>query len=772
MVNYQLYRTNVFLSGQVKWDLIIDNVDNELEIKEFQLTPISEKINFRREESDYWLSHSHQDNLKKLYNNISGDFYNHLLDLSLTNDMPFYSKKKQYNDDYIMGCKRMLYSIYGKQFQFFCPVWLEHVSSPISFFIDIYTKSNTLLYRRELKLDYKGKKGHDSFVKYFNDYINYVGLKEGNDKICNIDFKNDACMYDGVSAKYGLKQRLNQKYMLNQLKDRERPLMMTDNMIIDVFKSNKLISKQLFNFNLCFNIIDILPNHLKNMMMGDLLNVKVKVSIGGEEIGLRDFYSNYDFIKRNKCDFKRVYGLNVNKEPESQQNVLDYLQDDKIADLAYENKLVQDTIHWCLLDNEDYIFNLYDGFAGYSETLDDLGNTIINNHTKLYQDTPDLIYKKYQQSFNNINWVNTYKIQNDFINTYMIHIFEHIKISSGWTYVDENIKWIKNIKYNTNNIPPMEIVNVLIEGYNMNDIGEAILGNVIGNGMVNEGSLLPLKNSLYIVNFGTTDYFRYMIYSDDPDMLTFATVFQTLRDLSTQANPWMIDNYDVSWLKNLYDFMRSAVPSINPYAITIKNSLYIDKVDSPSFNSQEVMYYKRDNESYTLLRYSGELKPLFISCDDERYNMFYNKRIIENKLLIDNFNVLLNTSYKSIYPSIGYYALEKKKVDYKNIDEMGIYKEFETKWYNDSLCYLLEKEFEFQVNSLTVDGKYVEVGELVKQYLKNYYNISDDDLLNNIYNLYRFESTYDYEYEEDGRTVKLDENKMIKYIYNIKITLK
>ena len=103
---------------------------------------------------------------------------------------------------------------------------------------------------------------------------------------------------------------------------------------------------------------------------------------------------------------------------------------------------------------------------------------------------------------------------------------------------------------------------------------------------------------------------------------------------------------------------------------------------------------------------------------------------------------------------------------------MGVYKEFETKWYNNSLCYLLEKEFEFQVNSLTIDGKYVELGELVKQYLKNYYNISEDELLNNIYNLYRFESTYDYEYEEDGRTVKLDENKMIKYIYNIKITLK
>ena len=314
MVNYQLYRTNVFLSGQVKWDLIIDNVDNELEIKEFQLTPISEKINFNREESDYWLNHSHQDNLKKLYNNISGNFYNHLLDLSLTNNMPFYSNKKQYNDDYIMGCKRMLYSIYDKQFQFFCPVWLEQVSSPVSFFIDICTKSNTLLYRKELKLDYKGKKAHDSFVKYFNDYINYVGLKEGNDKICNIDFKNDVCMYDGVSVKFGLKQRLNLKFMLNQLKDRERPLVMTDNMIIDTFKSSKLIAKQLFNFNLCFNIIDILPNHLKNMMMGDLLNVKVKVCIGGKEIGLRDFYSNYDFIKRSKCDFKRVYGSKVNKD--------------------------------------------------------------------------------------------------------------------------------------------------------------------------------------------------------------------------------------------------------------------------------------------------------------------------------------------------------------------------------------------------------------------------------------------------------------------------
>ena len=44
MENFQLYRTNLSLSGQLKWDLVIENANNHLYINKFNLTPLSDKF--------------------------------------------------------------------------------------------------------------------------------------------------------------------------------------------------------------------------------------------------------------------------------------------------------------------------------------------------------------------------------------------------------------------------------------------------------------------------------------------------------------------------------------------------------------------------------------------------------------------------------------------------------------------------------------------------------------------------------------------------------
>ena len=53
MNNYQLYRTNVLLGGQMKWDLIIDSSQNTLYVSDFHLSPISNNTPYTYKSDEY-----------------------------------------------------------------------------------------------------------------------------------------------------------------------------------------------------------------------------------------------------------------------------------------------------------------------------------------------------------------------------------------------------------------------------------------------------------------------------------------------------------------------------------------------------------------------------------------------------------------------------------------------------------------------------------------------------------------------------------------------
>ena len=83
MENFQLYRTNLSLSGQLKWVLVIENANNHLYINKFNLTPISDNIAYTYKTDDTILNHTHFDNLKSYYKKLEGHFYAEGLDSHL-----------------------------------------------------------------------------------------------------------------------------------------------------------------------------------------------------------------------------------------------------------------------------------------------------------------------------------------------------------------------------------------------------------------------------------------------------------------------------------------------------------------------------------------------------------------------------------------------------------------------------------------------------------------------------------------------------------------
>ena len=292
--NYQLYRSNVLLGGQMKYDLVVKSHRDSLYVEDFHITPVSDSCPFSRLLDDNLLNYSHKENISRYYKKISGSFYNSFLNPILNNPYPIIIKDVENltvrDDTFEMGCKRMKsYELYKKQFEFFCPIWLEKLGKDqvLSFRFEVYgdQEMSVLLSTKTLNLQGSdAHKYHNKFVEYFKDYLKYVGVEDGDDSVMNISPAKQFASISGFNVSTGLRQTKTLPNLIFNMFKREIPLMEWDNQIIRNFPDNKLICNQLFNFNICFNLEDILKSQIVNMLGKDPLYIKLFVQIDGENI--------------------------------------------------------------------------------------------------------------------------------------------------------------------------------------------------------------------------------------------------------------------------------------------------------------------------------------------------------------------------------------------------------------------------------------------------------------------------------------------------------
>ena len=403
MNNYQLYRTNVLLGGQMKYDLILSQNSNNhnIDIKDIHITPISNNAPYNKYIDDDVLNYNHIENIKTFYKKTSGSFYKTFINPALNNLYPLPEEYKEIKETtYEMGCRRKSNQLYDKQFEFLCPVWLEQIEDfeDLSFEIQIKTNptSQNIITK---KIVFK-----DKLAKYFDDYTKLLGLYDGYDWVFNISKQN--CIVSGVDVKNGTCKELRLSNFYNDLLYRERPLLEVNNLIINELNKHNLITRQLFNFNLCFNISDILGFYTFNQLKDYPLYINVVVCINDKPLDLRDIFSNHEYIDK---PISEIPTLSINNgeisisEERSGINVLDYLNDNKHIDLVDKNKILQNTCHWEYSNIKGSIFNLYDGFCGVFKAVDntgtggDSGNTGTggdsgNTGTDGTSPIPDVIY--------------------------------------------------------------------------------------------------------------------------------------------------------------------------------------------------------------------------------------------------------------------------------------------------------------------------------------------------------------------------------------------
>lgn len=810
MKNYQLYKTNVLLSGQVKWDIIIGSYNGELYVQDFHLNPISKNIHYDEKISSYILNNNHQYNVKKLYDGIKGDFYNTPTASYLNSYKPVIyeknSKRIPYNDEYFEGCTRSVYGLYNKSFEYLCPTWVEYIREDenLCFNIEIIMGENNII-SKKLILKYLDNSNpqffiHNKFINYIRNYLNdirvlYSGDKNnrGSDVIMDINFHEKTAYINGLNVTTGEIETKDISSIIDDLLLRERPLMEFDSILTNSFKSYGLITNNLLNFNICFNAEDILSHSITDRMYGN--SVRTNIDIGLEYNGIftyfdrSDIYSNYEYIPRKLCgkNYNIVNGEIIvpsKESPGEDPNVLNYLRDNEYIDIIDKNKKIQKICHWQLSENDDYIFNLYGGFGGYIEKEID-GEFKYSLIQDRYASAPDISLGKYDAVKNNAYWTNIFNINKDNYN-YVLNNFQ-LLINNGYIPLFQE-GWNNFIKYNYSDTPLYVFLGIITDDMDLKSLEDKKTSIYINNILIHSLGIdnnvlficgknyddltiqrlsytLKLSQSAFLsigfVNDGifitNSDIFDYPS-TNEPNLVNLLHIEGTVENNTLYLNSNLISNTLYESIKKLNKLLSSIV---DVPVVHFENSLVISLADGPSINTTEIEYYKQNGVNINLYRYDGKIKP----CFGYGNNYIYHKIVVGDDDTIDNikaYNTFKRSKYIPRYKSINYYDTNGIILDY-NTPIKFIEDNYEYKWFNQSKNIILP-----QILNLTIQ---VDMNSDVDKINEEILNMLKIELSKTII----YEKTADYYlyifdlYDIDYKLIELDNNKMS---YDIKLTLK
>ena len=737
MNNYQLHRTNVLLGGQLKWDLIINSSQNTLYVSDFHLSPISNNIPYTYKTDEYLIKNTHQDNVKSYFIANKGNFYSEGIDSEYSHNWPVINEENEvfYSKTFDAGCRRSKqYVAYKKQFELFCPLWIEKLDGDISFTINLKNVgTNTVLASNTLILAHNNiNRYHDGFIQYLNNYMADAGLIAGSDDVLNISFKNNTATITGLNVNNGIFCTAQCDSLVNNITVRERSLLETDNIIITTFPNNYMVCKQLFNFNLCFNIDDILSGSIANMLNGEELLVSVEAKVGNTVLEVKDFYTEYEYIAKT---------INTDTDYKDTLNVLDFLHDYECVDLIDKNKFCQATCHWSLCDNDEYIFNVYDGFSGVSidkDPITGIYNFYENEHQ--YANTPNMLIKTMDKTQNSAEWIATYKIDN------WSDVYKYIKNPNKYkvngTFIGTNT-FINNIKYKY--LPTFDSYDGIYI------VGLCVTANV----------LLSFINAFADKCFNIYDNKMYILCKDDLvlilttnyDYLSFGYFYNDVLHYINDNIDSITDTYTNKVIAELQRMLNSRV---EPTLIPFNCSVQYNTAPSMSMNTTEVEYFKTNEFNY-VLRYDGKIKPAFTV---NRNTLYYKESLSEADIPNSVYSVYNKNEFEPLYPSIGYCAI--KKLDNWSYDSIYDTTEHEYSWFNNSKVLILTDTINFTYVNTKVNGTYKTVDDIIIEYLQVYYNTNNISLIKYIKELYNY--TNDWEYYSN---TNVDD-----YIYSVSLTLK
>lgn len=675
MENYQLYRTNVLLGGQMKYDIILGSDNYGLVVKNFNITPISDDIYYDKHLKPLIRSTNdnvtmHSDNIKDFYAKVSGSFYNGCINELLNQNQPLPEnyRGKLYMDNYEMGCRRMSYDLYNKQLSFFCPVWLEQLTSDeylefdFVFYADpaqtkqIYKKQLRLKKREEgaktsntvklspsrisntSKMKYPGgfvnwdkddELYHNKFVNYLNQYIEFLGLNLGQDYVINIPSSGGGTpTLNAFDVKSGTPQTYELKGLREMFESHQHILLEQNQLLIHSLKNNTCIAKQLFNFNFCFNLEDMLPKFTINEFFAEKIYMSMEVCINNKvtnkstKLDIKDFYSNHDFIQRgivspsnivfNMDTYNKINNtLSVEDEIDWKiesidqsndiYNVLSYYNDHRYIKTVDKNKLLQSIIHWAPSYNRSEILNFYPGFMSCNITKTHTRDVVDFIYNGYNMNTPQLDSTNYNRQINPF-WCNAINIVQHITNEELME-YLHIDNKQDEIYTI-NLTVEEGSSTENEIIPPTEDELLKLKvAKDINNKFASYTANILEDILVHGKD----KYSHLYSTFSKNCYVRNVNYKVGDSMIDgdinvlFVNISNFLHD-AEQGDILSVDNSAITQYKqNISKDLRNRI--VKKYSNNIVTTKYYRNNDKSSSN---YIFEAHRYNNYVLIIYTGD----------------------------------------------------------------------------------------------------------------------------------------------------------------------
>lgn len=789
----QLVKTTPYLSGQQRIDIELKPGNNGLiESDKIHVVPLSDNIIYNENDKHNCLDYPHKDNLKFLYDKTFDTFWK---DVKCRKDTLYYVDENDYVDlydhTYQAGTRRIRYERYNKQFSCLVPLWIDSEwQDNWCFRIKLTANSNVNFSTKYIILS-------DELKQYLKDYFSGV-----TSELLNINSEREDSVIRGLNVEYGIDDIKDVSYIYDNITSRERPLMEFDSSLCELFSANHLIAKQLLNLNFVFNINDVIGPYATTLMTSvNNLNISMEFGEYTEDSDhnitsftpspLKDIYTNYNIIPVYYLNSGGYYDAMPNPK-----NVLDYLEDNKCVDLIYNNKTTQPICHWTLVDNPNYIYNFYEGFAPYYDDRQVAGS---------YYGTPYMEVEEYNESSNNIGWCK--RVENTNLNQVIVDEGHPEKFNGLGTRMyrlpeDSDTYWMEWLKYQK-----PEINNTLIEyeddvfkiDDNDREIYVRLLKQDSNNYIQGQYYLRYMyidQNYYYIpcfINYSNPSYplpnkilisIETTILDQNSNIINDGLNMLTIKNIKKLSFDGIF-NSDMTTTPqgSIYDFLLGfgyylsvyISQPIPPTKYVFDRSIIPIKANRKSTESDEIKYLKANFNNYSYVyRYTGHLQPMFIDTNDN--NILFNTEWKCNSFsevddpVASKYNDGIISKEKPLYPSIGYFPLSKVVYEDHNItDSKTKYSIIpdgyndnldEYVWFNKSKCYVLPAEVNLTIQ-LSSDTPESEIQNAVIVGLKDYlgYQYSIDRFIRNIYSLYNIKINFEYESLSDINHI----NYYIKY---------
>lgn len=643
MARYQLFRTSPSLSGQVRLDIIVNKDEDTQKISgdEIHIVPIRDNIDFNESNKRPALNYSHRENIKNLYREISEDFYS--TEGEYTEKSWLYdgvARKDPHSHTYMAGPKRMRYTRYGKQFSYMIPIWISEYTDFSKIRLVCHAGSedhDVILSSFRLSPDIAG---------YLQKYMDDSATGECvSDNLLNVDLENMNSYIQGVQADTGQYMTRDTSYIMDFILKRERPMLELDSALLDLFRQNNMIAQQILNLNFVFNIKDISGAWPEYYLYNKQVRIWIDVQYENKSLEYKDLYTNYQFIPK----------YNLQTGGYTRDNVLDFMEDYDCIDLVEANKFTQPVFHWTLVNNPNYIFNLYSGCSPYLEngmileggsfnwvdiSLDEADpwkqnwkwikfadKTGVANWRSDYDDNMSAGHPEYRFSkiiFNS----GSLAIESNLFRKYFNDNDE-----AAWSDMMENLKskniWLTMI-LNTNQVAKYEF-NFSTPGDNIcifikcNNLDSMVLYKMCHNE--------DLPNIIENIPDGYDN-----VSADDMDLIKNLLRYIIGRNDASDKNMWD------RWIRpNLVEFDNVM-------------DIYREDKTMAGQSALEFKYVEPEDIRYDYMyRYSGNLCPIFIDPEDPIfYNQYYRYYQWDNKRsdVMRECAILKNKRIPMKYPSI------------------------------------------------------------------------------------------------------------------------